>query len=1179
MTITTQDIQLYQPEVLDDTPNGGGRMSPNQVVDGDLNNVFDDQSRFDRVTGRVSLRKGWMAVISENRTKLLGAHAILLQRALDPLVHVSMFGRDNHTDRRDAAQAHLEQYLAAGATLPYYPYDTQPEGALIVSLLTELANTPPAAGDVLVLSVEHGSVNVGEQQFVRCIKVEVSQITATVPPNSSTKTLQLLDITIDQPLRFDVPGENFGFTQSSQQKTAVRRTTLAGGKRYYSIHKIVEPITAGDSSCSVESILTPMVPAAQQETAIVDQQIGSDTTSLVAIGDPGTAGELAEAVRGVAITSNAVAAVLEHSVIPGSVTVSLRPTGESTGHQHVLTDNGRGVLVRDAASGASVPAQCAGTVDYRFGQIVVTGMSIADGSLDPANSTVTYRPAVAITDVQHTDGVEIDVSNRGLVWTRTLLPKPTPSALQIEYRALGRWITLRDRGDGTIAGSSGEGSGTINYATGSVNLTLGAEPDIGSHLLYGWGSGAHYKGPAGTVQAKTPEIVIQLDEAPAKPGTVTLEYSSGEDDYSATDDGTGGWTGDATGSIDYAAGEIRVQLTQVPASGASLDVDYQTEGNRYTETPTPGGSGGVVEIQLDNGAVDPRSIRIRAEFSASAGTADPFALQLIDDGAGSIVVRDSVTVPGFSAAYVRAGEPMGTINYSTGLIELDETVAGAISHLSYSGFGSGTWTDDPYDLLWESFTDVRYSSAGAPQAQADAATLDSLTLQLSGDDLLYGVQAASLWVEFNGRRYYDRNGVVYYRDSNGNEQTAGSIDYAAGLIILTSWAAGAPTGNVRGVLVAYGRWPMTAAFWRVPAEQVKSASFQATYTRIGETDPDQAVSDNAGDIAGDGGFTGTINYDTGVYSLAWAESEVLPELATYNAVAVQYLPLDPEIIGLDPVRLSADGRIPTVQDADVAVIHNTQTTALPNPAIAGQTYSTRAYISALDLYDADGERIPTDRYTWDKTTGDVTMANPLDLDDYTQPLTAHHRIEDMLLVTDAQLSGLVDLNAQLTHDYPADTSFLSTALPLGNELQASAYGVFSQTTWTDEWSDELIGTPAVGQYNATVAPIITTNKGAIRERWRVEFTSVTAFRVIGETVGQVGVGDTETNCLPINPATGAPYFELQAAGWSAGWNIGNQLRFNTEAAARPIWFNRCTLPGPLTDPEDRFQVELRGDAN
>lgn len=1173
MAITTQDIQLYQPEVLDDTDNGGGRMSPNQVIDGELNNLFDDQSRFDRVTGRVSLRKGWKAVISENRDKLLGAHAILLQRALDPLVHVSMFGRDDHTDRRDDAQLHLEQYLAAGATRPYYPWDTQPEGALIVSLLTELANDPPAAGDVLVLSVENGSVNVGQQQFVRCVKVEVSEVSATVPPNFGTKTLKLIDITIDQPLRFDVPGETFGFNQPATQKTAIRRTTLAGGKRYYSIHKITAAIDAEDTSCTVESILTPVVPAATQETGIVDQQIGADTQTLVPIAGLESVTTLTETMRGV-IANNATVHVTEHALMPGTVTVSVRPSGQGSGHQHVLSDNGRGVLVREASSGGSVPAEVAGTVDYRFGQVIVTGMSIASGTLDAGNSSVQYRPAAAIADVQHTDGIEIDLNNRGLVYTRTLWPAPQPGALQVAYRALGRWITLRDRGDGTVAGGSGEGTGTINYATGSVNLTLGAEPDVGSHLLYGWGSAIHYEGPSGPVAARVPELVLQLDELPVEPGSLALSYTVGATPYTVGDNGSGALTGDGTGTIDYASGEVRVRLTQTPGPGTSIDVDWETPGDRYSEA----WAGASLTHTTANANITPGSVRLMASYTAQGITKQ---IEVVDDGAGTLRSRIAMkwhTTGGLYpvAHWFDAGVALGTINYTTGDIEMEASVADAIASSTYA-FGAG-WSLSGSAATWASGAQLIYSTGGTPQAQADAATIDTLTIQLRGADLLYTAVAGSLWLDFQGRRHYDRGGIVYYRDSLGNEQQAGAIDYEEGSITFTNWEAGVSSGQVRGLLVAYGRWPMTEAFWRVDAPRLKASSFQITYTREGQTDPDQATADNAGDITGAGGLVGTINYDTGVYVLEWTDP-VVPELARYNAVAITFLPLDPEIIGLDPVRLSVDGRIPTIQPADVAVLHNTQTTELPNPAVAGQTYETRPYISWLEIRDAENELIPTDRYTWDKVTGDVTMANPLDLDDYTQPLTVYHRIEDMLLVTDAQLSGYVGFNAQITHDYPAETSFLSTALPLGNELQASAFNVFSQAAWTGVWSDALIGAPAVGQYNAVVAPILVTNRGAIRERWRVEFTSVTAFRVIGETVGQVGVGEVGLDCSPINPATGAPYFTLQAAGWSGGWSIGNQVRFNTEAAARPIWFNRCTLAGPLTDPEDRFQVELRGDAN
>jgi len=39
------------------------------------------------------------------------------------------------------------------------------------------------------------------------------------------------------------------------------------------------------------------------------------------------------------------------------------------------------------------------------------------------------------------------------------------------------------------------------------------------------------------------------------------------------------------------------------------------------------------------------------------------------------------------------------------------------------------------------------------------------------------------------------------------------------------------------------------------------------------------------------------------------------------------------------------------------------------------------------------------------------------------------------------------------------------------------------------------------------------------------------------------------------------------------------LRFNIQGASYPVWFARCTLPGPIDEPSDSCKVELRGDAD
>ena len=59
MSIANTDIKLMASERLTDYDDGGGEMTGSEIVDGELNNLFPDISRLDRVNGRVSLRKGF----------------------------------------------------------------------------------------------------------------------------------------------------------------------------------------------------------------------------------------------------------------------------------------------------------------------------------------------------------------------------------------------------------------------------------------------------------------------------------------------------------------------------------------------------------------------------------------------------------------------------------------------------------------------------------------------------------------------------------------------------------------------------------------------------------------------------------------------------------------------------------------------------------------------------------------------------------------------------------------------------------------------------------------------------------------------------------------------------------------------------------------------------------------
>ena len=193
------------------------------------------------------------------------------------------------------------------------------------------------------------------------------------------------------------------------------------------------------------------------------------------------------------------------------------------------------------------------------------------------------------------------------------------------------------------------------------------------------------------------------------------------------------------------------------------------------------------------------------------------------------------------------------------------------------------------------------------------------------------------------------------------------------------------------------------------------------------------------------------------------------------------------------------------------------------------------------------------------------------------------RIEDRVLCADSQITGEIGINRGLSHDYPAG-SYLSTCLILGEmngsqDLQGRVENIFDQKTWTAVFSDQRIGDGTDAQYNDVVYPIVVDNANAITERWAIHFTSASNIEVIGEASGIIWSGNISTDCAPLNPRTGEPYFTIPAAGWGSGWGTGNVLRFNTVGGLAPVWFIRTVLAGEATAPYDGFRYETIGDAN
>ena len=208
------------------------------------------------------------------------------------------------------------------------------------------------------------------------------------------------------------------------------------------------------------------------------------------------------------------------------------------------------------------------------------------------------------------------------------------------------------------------------------------------------------------------------------------------------------------------------------------------------------------------------------------------------------------------------------------------------------------------------------------------------------------------------------------------------------------------------------------------------------------------------------------------------------------------------------------------------------------------------------MVDANGSKVDSDYLDVDLDAGTLTLNGMFDMSFYTAPLTAKYRIMDIALVIETDISGRVTLSTPITHDYSTDAVFSS--MLLAGDMQALAQNVFSQKSWGNGvFSDTLIGDRATAQLQVTNNPIVVTNRDAIEERWALVFTGTSSFRIIGETVGEIGTGSTTSTTSPINPMTGYPYFTIPAEAWGSGWSANNVVRFNTLAAKYPVWIGNA----------------------
>ena len=1200
MPIQSGDVKLLQSAVMADVPEGGGAPTGHTIADGVSNAIFPDISELDRAGGRVNLRKSFVQVATDDTDTYFGANVIVAEPPQDERVSVTLFSTRETFDTREQAQTRIEAYLNKGPEWAGYLFENHIAGQRVIQLFQRTTDAIPNVGQTLVL-IENEGLSTQKEQYVRATAVSSVERTFTYNGDQDYKA-SVVTVDTSDALRYDFTGSPASrtFTRAANS-TKTRDTVVADAGTYVGVVPLTQAASVGDFTIKGTSIYTQLVPSAQTETPI------SFAPPYAAAGLP---------VPGAAPVSYTASHAWNTSInfnLPG---------GCLPGSLSIVTD---GITVFDDAGLLKTASGNIGVIDYANGIL-----SLNSGSMSNSKA-ITYTPAAQILRAPQSSEIPVTPESRSQSYVGTVNPVPQPGTLSVSYMAQGRWYVLSDSGNGSLQGlDASYGAGTFHKDTGAFVVTLGALPDVGSSLILTWNV------PTQETQHPTADLKASqaLQLAPpagksAQPGslTITWPHESGTGTRTASAATSGEIIGDATGNLNVAQNRLSFAPHVLPPAGALLTVDYVAGPKQEDSFAHPSRDGqGKVPVTATLGAIEPGSLEIEWNTLADTAVLGAYTTQQIQAmGLGLLNLVDPTQYARDDGAgnVLRAGQVIGTVNYATGAVQFQPDVTVQIPSPVYSAqslgltsaggqmfrlnYGGIRYVDAPsmYPNDESGYVKLRYNSAGSTSNHSETFAF-SLAFRL-----VPGVNAqvvtGTVLLAIAGIQPWGDNGQGTLREfTTSGWVTRGTINYLSGDVALTSWSAGATNSITRASCVTtVGENISSEYVFRTGAAPLRPGSLSIQFARaVGGT---QTVTAGIDSTITASGVIGNVDYDTGlvrvrfgtVVTAAGNESEpwfdadnvrpdgnifrpepVAASSLRYSAVAYSYLPLDAALLGIDPVRLPSDGRVPIFRPGGFAVVGHTGriTASVSN----GQTIDcARVRLSRVRVVGHDGVVIHIG-YITDLEAGTVTFT---DVTGYSQPVTIEHRIEDMAVVRDVQINGEISFTRPLTHAYPlastgdpASGSFVSSALVAG-DLFARVNLVFDQSTWNGSWSDELVGSDATATFNHTQYPITVTNRGALTERWVVRMTNSTSFEVIGENVGVIATGNTSADCEPNNPATGVPYFRLPALGWGNGWATGNVLRFNTIGSQFPVWVVRTVQQGPESVPDDHFTLLIRGDVD
>lgn len=1168
--INQSDLKFYPSERLDDTDEGGG-MPLGTPIKGVAGEIFTPISSIARTNGDFDNVLLYGGVQRSDNEPLIGSFVALTKPPTDPNVSYLLFGANFGELRKDGVKR-IENYSTATIESPMTLLSNPSKGSKIVQAYQRVGEKLPSIGDVYCLRQEKQGYTKAEQ-YIQLVKIEATERTFTGADGREFVRM-VVKMEISQALNHDFIGADYPSEHYIDNPCKIRETHVADAATYHGIKPLAQKADKGASSVKITSIMEKIVPTAQMEMPIIDASASRFAPMIVDVG----------------ATAIFIGGMFDLS---RENTYYLRPFVPNSLNLGGVTDNG-GKLIYEGTQ--------IGTADYATGTLVITS------PIGKAVSQASLRPAVTITPLQDSYRIDVNLQNRSYNYIHTV-PNVGVGSLTVAYMAQGKWYELSDNGSGVLVGQAqAHGSGTVNYRTGTVSLTCGLMPDVGSSILFNVGNQAKI-----TALTDTPQVYYGYD-CKALPLTVTLGGKTQKANK------LGKLAGNLTGHYDNGLQKLFVSpdgLSFKPNGQAS----YNT-GNRQVVTitaPSRDGDGNVT-LNLSDHALTAGTVEmLYAVKYTKDGVTHELVKRLYDDGNGKLI--DS------------AGREIGMVDYATATAKFNPRAKATNDELvpkyrteTYTVRKGGrlfgpkyvTHTRQVIDGYTAAQVDTEFALDGIVQASFyDNATNAQQQINLSSDELMillkqhkdarFSIVAGSVMFALGNDMYYDRAGVIYKLSdvSTGNGKRVGVIDYKTGVVTVQDFdrtefklLCSATSLNIQ---------TMDEISFRTPTAPIRLSSLQLRATLLDGTEI-SVTADTDGNLDGEW-VTGRVDAKYGVVTASfgklvdasmveseswynanlvqdgkiWKPAQVIADSIIYNAVGISHLPINSTAVKIDTVRLPTDGLIPIFRRGDTVLIGSRKTQDLGSAHLGGQTVMLeRQNLDRICITDKNDKPVFADLWDYDLDAGSITWKTPLDLSAYTMPLKAMHAKEEKNRVVGVDIDGRLSLMFGLKHDYDVGDTHVSSVL-IGGDLQVRHSIPFTQTNWDNVWRDTVNGNELLNRLNLRDYPMKLTDDGAVSERWLIRFVNGSQFELYGESLGFVLRADTLQDLAPINPATNKPYFTIpkEAFGGAQGqapWQTQNVIRFNTTGTLLPFWVIRSVQPNSDTQTgDDGFTMCLFGD--